>query len=116
MVSASGADLPMSPANPVIEIRQTRGGDPLEFEVTVREPSGQTQHRVTISGADHARLTGGRYPPGRCIEASMRFLLEREPKEAILRQFDVSVIGQYFSDFEAQLPRYLPGVRPNREA
>jgi hypothetical protein len=27
-------------------------------------------------------------------------LLEREPKEAILRRFDVSVIGRYFPEFE----------------
>ena len=31
------------------------------------------------------------------------FLLEREPKESILRSFDVSVIGGYFPEFEREI-------------
>jgi hypothetical protein len=34
-------------------------------------------------------------------------LLDREPKEAILSRFDVSVISRYFPEFERELPRYL---------
>ena len=36
-----------------------------------------------------------------------RFLLDREPKEAILARFDISVIGRYFPEFGAELPAYL---------
>ena len=42
-----------------------------------------------------------------CIEAAFQFLLDREPKESILRHFDVTVISHYFPEFERELPRYL---------
>jgi hypothetical protein len=34
-------------------------------------------------------------------------LLEREPKESILRRFDVKAISRYFPEFEREMPRYL---------
>jgi hypothetical protein len=34
-------------------------------------------------------------------------LLDREPKESILRRFDVTVISRYFPEFEQELPHYL---------
>lgn len=90
----------------MIEVRRVADGDPLEFEVAVREADGETRHRVAMSRADHLRLGGG-HPPADCIEAAFRFLLEREPKEAILARFDVTAISRYFPEFERELPRYL---------
>jgi hypothetical protein len=52
------------------------------------------------------RLTAGKHTPERCLEAAFRFLLDREPKESILRRFDVTVIARYFPEFERELPRY----------
>jgi hypothetical protein len=37
------------------------------------------------------------------VEASFWFLLEREPKESILRRFDLAVIEQYFPDYAAAI-------------
>lgn len=91
----------------MIEIRRTGGGEPLEFEVVVREGQGKTRHHVTITRDTLQQLTGGDYAPERCLEAAFRFLLEREPKESILSRFDVTVISRYFPDFERELPRYL---------
>ena len=34
------------------------------------------------------------------VRRSFAFLLEREPKESILRSFDLPVIGRYFPDYE----------------
>jgi hypothetical protein len=91
----------------MMEVRQVSPSEPLAFEVTIREAAGETHHHVTMSRADYARLTSGACPPERCIEAAFRFLLDREPKEAILSRFDVSVISRYFPDFEAKLPQYI---------
>ena len=52
-------------------------------------------------------LPMGPAPPEHCVKAAFRFLLDREPKEAILSRFDVSVISRYFPDFETKLPRYI---------
>ena len=52
-------------------------------------------------------LTAGKHTPERCLEAAFRFLLDREPKESILRRFDVTEISRYFPEFEREMPRYL---------
>ncbi len=92
----------------MIEVRRSGEGDPLAFEVMVREGGGETRHEVTMSLATYERLTAGEHAPERCIEAAFRFLLDREPKESILGRFDVTVIARYFPEFERELPRYLP--------
>jgi len=91
----------------MIEVKQTGGPDPLTFDVTISEGGSKTQHHVTISHADMDRLTNGAASPEERIAAAFRFLLDREPKEAILPRFDLSVISRYFPEFEARLPDYL---------
>ncbi len=91
----------------MIEVTRLKSGDPLIFQVVVREGGGESRHEVTLSRPDYERLAGGRHSPEACIHAAFRFLLDREPKEAILRRFDVSVIARYFPEFERELPRYL---------
>jgi hypothetical protein len=92
----------------MIEVQRTGEGDPMAFEVVVREGKGETRHRVTMGHETCERLTGGKHAPETCLEAAFRFLLEREPKEAILGSFDVTLISRYFPEFEWELPRYLP--------
>ncbi len=91
----------------MIEVTRTGSGDPLAFEVVVREHGGETRHRVTMDSATFNRLAADRYTPERCIDAAFRFLLDREAKESILAHFDVSVISRYFPEFERELPGYL---------
>lgn len=93
----------------MIEVAQTSSADPLGFEVTVREGAGESHHHVTIAQSTYARLCGG-IAPEPFMGAVFRFLLDREPKEAILGRFDVSVVGRYFPDFENKLPDYLQGA------
>jgi hypothetical protein len=89
-----------------IQATRTGDGDPLAFDVRVQDADGETRHRVTLARADYERLARGRDAAG-VIEASFRFLLDREPKEAILSHFDVSVIARYFPEFERELPSYF---------
>jgi hypothetical protein len=70
--------------------------------VRVREGGGETRHEVTLAHDLLARLGPGESAEGfakRCFA----FLLEREPKESILRSFDVSVIARYFPEFEREI-------------
>jgi len=91
----------------MIEVRRIAEGDPLEFEVVVREGKGETRHQVTMSRQTCERLAASKHSPERCLEAAFRFLLDREPKESILEKFDVTVISRYFPEFERELPHYL---------
>ena len=91
----------------MVEVRRTGEGDPLEFQVVVREGKVESRYQVTMSREVCERLTAGRHTPEQCLEAAFRFLLDREPKESILGRFDVTVISRYFPEFERELPRYL---------
>lgn len=94
----------------MIEVRRTGDGDPLAFEVVVREDGGETRHQVTMGRDTYERLGGGKNSPEQVVDAAFRFLLDREPKEAILGQFEVTIISRYFPAFERELPRYLAGA------
>ena len=72
-----------------------------------REGAGESRHHVTMSREMCERLMAGNHTLERCLEAAFRFLLDREPKESILRRFDVTVISRYFPEFEQELPHYL---------
>ena len=78
--------------------------------MVVSEGKSETRHRVTMSPEMSERLTAGKHTPERCLEAAFRFLLDREPKESILRRFDVTAISRYFPEFEREMPRYLNSV------
>jgi hypothetical protein len=91
----------------MIEVRRTGEGDPLEFEVVVRDGKGETRHHVTMARETCKRLTAGKHTPERCLEAAFRFLLDREAKESILSRFDATAISRYFPEFEQELPPYL---------
>src|ERR1700691_3368617 len=104
----------------MIELKRIKDGDPIEFEVTIRDEDSESRHQVTIGeewfatrrtkwssgpfrttnaaslGERPENPAAGAYTPERVLKASFRFLLDREPKESILGRFDVSVIARYF--------------------
>ena len=90
----------------------------LTFDVVVRDARGESRHRLTVDADDAARWAKLGAGPSHCVEAAMRFLLDREPKESILGAFDMGVIRRYFPDFDDAFPGYLarPGGAPGRSA
>jgi hypothetical protein len=68
--------------------------------VTVGDDSAATHHQVTVMATDLERLAPGATDPSSLVRASFAFLLEREPRESILRSFELMVIGRYFHEFE----------------
>jgi hypothetical protein len=84
-----------------IEVDHVEGNT---FRVTVDEAGGSTTHTVTVEPAYATRLAGA-VPRERLIRSSFEFLLEREPKEAILRSFDLPVITRYFPEYETEIGR-----------
>lgn len=92
----------------MIEVSIVAPGEPAEFAVVIRDADGVTHHRVTMDEATRCRVFGETRAPEACIEAALRFLLDREPKESILREFDIRVIQRYFPGFESEIGSYLP--------
>jgi len=91
----------------VIEVKLLSDAEPMAFQVLVKEAGSETRHRVTMSQVDFQRLGRGAVNAEGFVEAAFAFLLEREPKEAILSQFDITVISKYFPDFDRAIGRYL---------
>ena len=77
-----------------------------EYLIEVREAVGSTRHAVTVDAAALERFGGG-VTAERLLEESFGFLLEREPKEAILRRFEITVIGRYYPEYAGEIRRRL---------
>jgi hypothetical protein len=73
------------------------------FNVRVAADDTATEHVVTLSGVDFDRLGKGYRSPEAFIRECFAYLLEREPKEAILMSFDISQIRSYFPEFEMDI-------------
>jgi hypothetical protein len=80
---------------------------PGRFQVTVTEGGSQSTHSVSLRPAYYEKLTRKQVPEEVLIERSFEFLLEHEPKESILREFDLPLIGRYFPNYESEIRRRL---------
>jgi hypothetical protein len=87
-----------------IEVENLKEG---EFRVRVIENRSESIHRVTLTQDDYRRLSGGKIEPHELVRRSFDFLLAREPKESILPEFDLSLIGRYFPEYERELKRKI---------
>ena len=81
--------------------------DPSRFRVTVTDGDSQSMHTVSLSADYYDKLTQKQVSQEVLIEQSFRFLLEHEPKESILREFDLPLIGHYFRNYESEIRRRL---------
>ncbi len=75
-------------------------GDPKLLSVTVEDSGTTTTHEVTVSSEDSARRGAPSETSAEFVHRCFEFLLDREPKESILRRFDVSIISTYFPELE----------------
>jgi hypothetical protein len=76
-------------------------------DVIVGTDPAATRHTVLVSHDDLATFAPGHYDPGELVAASFDYLLEREPRESILRQFELPVIERYFPGYALQISRQL---------
>ncbi len=88
-----------------IKTRENNLGWHFNVEV-VDEDGPSTNHRITMD-RDFLTRIGADYQPEKVIRKSFEFLLSREPKEAILREFDITAISHYFPDYITNLKRLL---------
>ena len=72
-------------------------------EVRVLSGTSSSEHRVAVHLSDLDDLAPGATDPTRLVEESFRFLLEREPPESILRDFDLRTISRYFPEYENEI-------------
>lgn len=76
------------------------------YQVTVSS-SATTTHEVSVEPAYAQKLTSGKITTVELVKKSFEFLLERESNSSILRRFDLSVIANYFPEYEREIIKRL---------
>ena len=90
-----------------IAVEAQQKGDAWECRVTVTEGKSQTVHTVAVERTYRDKLAGTEVPVEQLVRKSFEFLLTREPKESILRSFNLPLIGRYFPEYENEMRRAL---------
>ena len=73
------------------------------YDVEVSEGGSATEHRVTLPLDHYETVTSGEIDPDELVKKSFEFLLDKEPKEAILGEFNVNEILEHFPDYEDEV-------------
>ncbi len=94
----------MSEANITVECRPD--GDDWHCTVKVGDDPGASRHEVSVRADDVLRLGSGT-TVDELVRASFEFLLEREPRESILRAIELPMIGNYFPEYEREIGQRL---------
>ncbi len=87
-----------------------------EFQVEVTDDAGTSVHRVVVPAGYLGDLGLEDATMSDVVHESFRFLLEREPRDAILREFELPVIARYFPEYPDQLPARLRRGEPGQHA
>ena len=89
---------------PIVECRATEDG--WHCTVTLGDDPAATTHEVQVDREVLDDLAPSA-PPEELVRASFVFLLEREPREAIMRSFELPIIGRFFGDYVDDVRRRL---------
>lgn len=71
--------------------------------VTVSDERGSREFQVAVSRTELEHFDPGADDPTALVGRSFDFLLEREPKESILKRFSLSKILEYFPEYEREI-------------
>ena len=82
-----------------VEVRCAPDGKGYRCAVDVSDATGTSHHAVSVSPDDLQRWARGRSAE-ELVRDSFGFLLERESKESVLREFDLSLIKRYFPEYD----------------
>ena len=74
--------------------------------VTLGTDPGATTHEVSVDREVLDDLAPGATPE-ELVRVSFEFLLEREPRESIMREFELPIIGRFFGDYRDEMLRRL---------
>ena len=76
--------------------------------VVVGDDAGATRHEVLVDRATLDDLAPAATPE-MLVSESFAFLLEREPRESVMREFELPIIGRFFADYPDEIRRRLRG-------
>ena len=75
-------------------------------EVTESDGSGsQTRHKVSMDREYYEINSNGIIGPEDFVKKSFEFLLKRENKYSILKEFNIKQIREYFPEYETEIKK-----------
>ena len=77
------------------------------FIVEIGHGDGLVEYMVDVDKEYWTRLTGRRVEPAALVRLTMQFLLSKEPKELILKRFNLSDVAGHFPMYEMEIKRVL---------
>ncbi|MDX1608197.1 MAG: hypothetical protein R3251_03230 [Candidatus Spechtbacterales bacterium] len=84
-------------------LKKKNTSDGWVFDVEIDEGGGSIEYEVKLSEDYFEKLALDNEKPADLVLDSFSFLLAREPKEAILRSFNIKDINKYFPEFESEI-------------
>lgn len=85
----------------VEEEKQTADG--WEFSVKIGSEGDEIEYVVVLDKEYWKELTNDHCTPRELVKKSFKFLLDREPKESILKEFNFRDISKYFPKYEDEI-------------
>jgi hypothetical protein len=77
-------------------------------EVTESDGSGsQTRHKVNMDKEYYEKISTGIIGPEDFIKKSFEFLLKREDKNSILKEFNIKQIREYFPEYKTEIKKTI---------
>jgi hypothetical protein len=89
---------------PIVSCRTADSG--WHCTVTLGTDAAATAHEVSVDREVLEDMAPGATPE-ELVRVSFEFLLEREPREAIMRRFELPIIGRFFGDYRDEMLRRL---------
>ncbi|PIT92207.1 MAG: hypothetical protein COU08_03660 [Candidatus Harrisonbacteria bacterium CG10_big_fil_rev_8_21_14_0_10_42_17] len=86
----------------IIVTKQSEDETHYVFVVEVKDEEHSTRHTI-FEDKGYCEKIGGGITPEALVKKSFEFLLEREPQEAILRQFNLKEIKDFFPEYEREI-------------
>jgi hypothetical protein len=77
------------------------------FMVEIGRGDGLNEYMVILDREYWTRLTNRRVEPEELVKVTFHFLLEKEPKELILKKFNISDVQGHFPGYEIEVKRSL---------
>jgi hypothetical protein len=89
----------------ITEVNQREEG--WTFLVEVGHGDDLAEFFVDVDKEYWTRLTTRRIEPAELVRVTFEFLLDKEPKEVILKKFNVSDVSGYFPNYENEIRRLV---------
>jgi hypothetical protein len=90
-----------APPIKITEDKKVKNG--WHFLVVIGGSTDPSHYYVTVEENYWRTLTHEEASPQELVRRSFEFLLEREPRESILTQFNLSAINEYFPEYETTM-------------